>query len=109
MKNKSFNKVFNYRSLIDSNFYTTVYIAMPKWVRRVLARPSYKSLIAVDTVVDYEIEGVNGWDYPDFCDAHFSYGLWGMLDEELTDDELDCFTEDNRELLAEELADWGAV
>jgi hypothetical protein len=39
-------------------------------------------------VVDIEVDGVDGRDYPDFCDAHFSYAVYEGSAIELTDDEL---------------------
>lgn len=45
-------------------------------------------------VVNLEIDGVQYWDYPDFCDAHFSYAEYedGTA---LTDEELDEITDKN--------------
>jgi hypothetical protein len=40
-------------------------------------------------VVDVEIEGADPRDYPDFCDAHFSYAVFEDTGEELTDREIE--------------------
>lgn len=39
-------------------------------------------------VVSAEVENVDPRDYPDFCDAYFSYAVWEDTKEELTDEEL---------------------
>jgi hypothetical protein len=39
-------------------------------------------------VVDLEVEGVDPSDYPDFCDAYFSYGVYEGSGEPLSDDDL---------------------
>jgi hypothetical protein len=39
-------------------------------------------------VVDVEVDGCDSRDYPDFCDAYFSYAVFEDTLEELTDDEL---------------------
>lgn len=44
------------------------------------------------SIASLEIEGVDSQDYPDFCDAQFSYALFEDGDE-LTDDELEELTE----------------
>jgi hypothetical protein len=43
-------------------------------------------------IASLEIEGVDSCDYPDFCDAQFSYGIFEDGDE-LTDDELEELTD----------------
>jgi hypothetical protein len=40
-------------------------------------------------VVDVEIDGVDPRDYPDFCDAYFSYATYEGTNQELTDEELE--------------------
>jgi hypothetical protein len=40
-------------------------------------------------VVDVEIDGVDTRDYPDFCDAYFSYAVYADDGSELTDAELE--------------------
>ena len=40
-------------------------------------------------VVDVSIDGVDPSDYPDFCDAFFSFGRFEDTGEVLTDDQLD--------------------
>ena len=47
-----------------------------------------------------EVDGINTWDYPDFCDAFFSYGEWSD-GTPMTDEELNQFSDDNAELLNE--------
>jgi hypothetical protein len=47
-----------------------------------------------------EVEGVFLWDYPDFCDAFFSYGL-DINGTKLNDEELDLLTEKYSELVNE--------
>ena len=42
-------------------------------------------------VIDLEVDGVDGRDYPDFSDAYFSYGCYED-GTPLTDDELDKLT-----------------
>ena len=44
-------------------------------------------------IASLEIEGVDSRDYPDFCDAQFSYAVFEDGDE-LTDDELEELTEE---------------
>lgn len=39
-------------------------------------------------VVDVEVDGVDGNDYPDFCDSYFSRAVYEDTGEELTEDEL---------------------
>lgn len=39
-------------------------------------------------VVDVEIDGVDPRDYPDFCDAYFSYAVYADDGSELTEDDL---------------------
>ena len=45
-----------------------------------------------------ELDGVDRRDYPDFCDAYFSYAEYED-GTELTDDELEQLTEDNPDLV----------
>ena len=52
-------------------------------------------------IVDIEIDGVDSGDYPKFCDAYVSGAVWGDTMEDLTEDELDEFTDDNYELVNE--------
>jgi len=51
-------------------------------------------------VVNVEIDGVDMRDYPDFCDAYFSYAEYAD-GVKLSDDELDQLTDQNREQLNE--------
>jgi hypothetical protein len=52
------------------------------------------------TVIHAEIDGVDTRDYPDFCDAYFSYAEFenGVA---LTDAELETLTEENGDVLNE--------
>tara|TARA_B100001094_G_scaffold205151_2_gene199088 strand:+ start:2416 stop:2634 length:219 start_codon:yes stop_codon:yes gene_type:complete len=63
-----------------------------------------KSLyILGDRIVDTEtlkIDGVFLWDYPEFCDAYFSYGL-DIDGTELNEDELNLLTDKYSDLLNE--------
>jgi hypothetical protein len=48
-----------------------------------------KQLILNDRlVVDAEVDGIDSRDYPDFCDAFFSYAVYADNGEELTEEEL---------------------
>jgi hypothetical protein len=40
-------------------------------------------------ITNVEIENIQMFDYPDFCDAHFSHAVYQDTREPLTDDELD--------------------
>jgi hypothetical protein len=40
-------------------------------------------------VVDVSVDGVDSTDYPDFCDAYFSYAVFLDTKEELTDEQLE--------------------
>lgn len=44
-------------------------------------------------VVDAQVDGIDAKDYPDFCDAYFSYAVFLDTGAELTEDELDKLTE----------------
>jgi len=46
------------------------------------------------------VENVHSWDFPEYCDAHFSYGetITGRM---LTDEELHKLTDNYPELLNE--------
>jgi hypothetical protein len=52
-------------------------------------------------VVDVEVDGVDTRDYPEFCDAYFSYAVFEDTLEELTDLELELLTENNGDVLNE--------
>jgi hypothetical protein len=52
-------------------------------------------------VVDIEIDGVDLNDYPDLCDAYFSYARFDDDGSELTDAELDELAMENPELVHE--------
>lgn len=55
-------------------------------------------------VVDLEVDGVDGRDYPDFADAYFSYACYED-GTELTDDELNELTEKFADVLWERAYD----
>jgi len=55
-------------------------------------------------VIDMEVDGVDGRDYPDFADAHFSYACYED-GTELTDEELDKLAEQNADVLWEKAYD----
>lgn len=44
-------------------------------------------------VVDAQVDGIDASDYPDFCDAYFSYAVFLDTGAELTEAELDKLTE----------------
>lgn len=43
-------------------------------------------------VVNVELDGVDSRDYPDFCDAYFSYAEFEDTGEPLTEDQLEWLT-----------------
>jgi len=45
-----------------------------------------------------EVDGIDSKDYPDFCDAYFSHGEYED-GEEMSDEALQEFTEENPDLL----------
>jgi hypothetical protein len=49
-------------------------------------------------VVDLEVDGVDGRDYPDFADAYFSYACYED-GTELTDDELNELTDSHGDIV----------
>jgi hypothetical protein len=53
-------------------------------------------------VTDIEVDGIHGWDAPDFCDAYISYAVWEDTGKELTEDELDKLNE-NGEFVYEQV------
>ena len=55
-------------------------------------------------VVDLEVDGVDGRDYPDFADAYFSYACYED-GTPLTDEELDKLAEQNADVLWEKAYD----
>lgn len=52
-------------------------------------------------VINAEVDGVHRDDYPDFCDAFFSYAEWADTGEPLTEQCLDRLTEENGDVLNE--------
>ena len=50
-------------------------------------------------VVDVQVEDVFAQDYPDFCDAYFSYAVFEDTKEVLTDDELEKLTDENPDIV----------
>lgn len=53
----------------------------------------------IEEVEDLEVEGVDSEDYPDFCDAYFSFGNHIEENRELTEEELEQLGEDYPEEL----------
>lgn len=53
-----------------------------------------KPIFTIDLVEDLEVDGVDTKDYPDFCDAYFSHGVWKETGIELTEDELENLAEE---------------
>jgi hypothetical protein len=49
-------------------------------------------------VVDLQVDGVDGRDYPDLADAYFSYGFYED-GTELTDDELNELTDSHGDIV----------
>jgi len=49
-------------------------------------------------VVDLQVDGVDGRDYPDFADAYFSYGCYED-GTELTDEELNELTDSHGDIV----------
>lgn len=56
-------------------------------------------MLNIENITGLEVEDVDYKDYPDFCDAFFSYGE--LDDRELTEDELIKLGEDYPEVLNE--------
>ena len=56
-------------------------------------------IMKIKDIFNLEIEGVDSKDYPDFCDAFFSYGE--IDGRELTEDELDKLADNYPEELNE--------
>jgi hypothetical protein len=52
-------------------------------------------------ITDIEIDGVDRRDYPNFADAYCSYAYNETLERELTDSELEQFTEENSDVIHE--------
>jgi hypothetical protein len=50
-------------------------------------------------ITDLEIDNLDYDDYPDFCDAYFSYGVYQDTMQELTDQELEELTDNCRDSL----------
>ena len=44
-------------------------------------------------ITDLEVDNLDYDDYPDFCDAYFSYAVYADTLEPLTDDELEELTD----------------
>ena len=55
-------------------------------------------------VVDIEVDGVNPSDYPDLCDAYFSYACYED-GTPLTEQELDKLADQNGDILHEKAYD----
>lgn len=52
-------------------------------------------------VVDVEVDGVDNRDYPDFCDAYFSYAVFEDTGEELDEEDMDLLNEVYPDILNE--------
>jgi len=52
-----------------------------------------KNELDYSKISDIEVDGVHGWDSPDFCDAFISAATYEGRD--MTDDELDQLNEDS--------------
>jgi maltose-binding protein MalE len=52
-------------------------------------------------VIDAQVDGVDFSDYPDFCDAYFSYALFADTGAMLLDHELEELTEAYPEVVNE--------
>jgi hypothetical protein len=52
-------------------------------------------------VVDIEVDGADSNDYPDFCDAYFSYAVYEGSGVELTDEELEQLADEYPGMLNE--------
>ncbi len=52
-------------------------------------------------VVNVEIDGVDTADYPDFCDAYFSYAEFEDTGTPLSDDELEILSDKNYDIINE--------
>ena len=46
--------------------------------------------IDINKVEDSTVDGVDMYDYPDFCDAYADHAVWKDTGKELTDEELDA-------------------
>lgn len=55
-----------------------------------------------EDITNFEIDGVDSKDYPDFCDAYLSYAEHSETGEPLTEAELIQFTEDNPDFINEQ-------
>jgi hypothetical protein len=45
-------------------------------------------------ICDYEFDGIDTRDYPDFCDAYIVSACWKDTGKELTEDEIDNLDSD---------------
>lgn len=45
---------------------------------------------------DVEMDGINGWDAPKFCDAFIANAAWDDTGKELTDAEIDLLNDDGQ-------------
>jgi hypothetical protein len=55
-------------------------------------------------VINAEVDGVDSSDYPDFCDAYFSYATFED-GTELTDEQLEQLTDENGDVVNEKCHD----
>jgi hypothetical protein len=56
------------------------------------------------SVLSLEVDGVDSSDYPDFCDAYFSYATYEN-GSPLSDDDLDALSDKYSEILSERVLD----
>ena len=56
------------------------------------------------SVLSLEVDGVDSTDYPDFCDAYFSYATYEN-GSPLSDDDLDALSDKYSEILSERVLD----
>lgn len=52
-------------------------------------------------IVDAEVDGIEMWDYPDFCDAYLSAATWADTGIDLTDEELEEVNSENGDVVYE--------
>jgi hypothetical protein len=56
------------------------------------------------SVLSLEVDGVDSSDYPDFCDAYFSYATYEN-GSPLSDDDLDALSDKYSEILSKRVLD----
>jgi hypothetical protein len=60
--------------------------------------------IDIKNLGEYDVDGIDTRDYPDFCDAYISWAVW-KDGTELTDAELDALNDDHRDFIHEAVYD----